>query len=60
MSYSRKLHGFILNHGIRYKVSIKRTNGSNFETMIFNNISFEPSNSDITYTEVDHITGTKY
>ena len=50
----------ILNHGIRYKVSIKRTNGSNSEIMIFNNILFESSNSDITYTEVDHITGTKY
>lgn len=50
----------ILNHGIRYKISIKRTNGSNSETMIFNNISFEPNNSDITYTEVDHITGTRY
>lgn len=51
-----------LHKGTRYRVKISRANGDSNTTtaMTFNSIHFEPSNSDITYTEADHITAKKY
>lgn len=50
----------VLINGFRYKIEIERingnTSGNNQTSMIFNKISFELNNQDVTYTEVDHIT----
>ena len=52
-----------LINGFRYKIEIERINGNTTNgstSIIFNKISFELSNTDVTYTEVDHITAKQY
>lgn len=52
----------LLINGHRYNLKIERTDGSSStqNAITFNKISFEPNLSDITYTQVDHITATQY
>ena len=50
----------LLINGHRYNLKIERTDGSSStqNAITFSKISFEPNLSDITYTQVDHITAT--
>ena len=50
----------ILTNGFRYRIDIIRTSGTSTDKLTFSSIYFEQNFDNITYTDVDHITATKY